>query len=257
MKTWARQILRGIFLIILFTAVHPAYAFFDPSIGRWVSRDPIGEQGGQNVYAFAENNGVSRIDSLGLATLRFEVIVGDFNIWAGSGTWSQPFWAGNGDYGLSGSSAWSSITLNNEASFWDLTHHADDYCNTVQAPSQPNGTKSDAGSIRVYAKDECGGLFHINGLYNASLAGSGPNAGYGFAVLTAVGSKLSDITISPKSPMASPMAAISKDVTLKPKVEKLVVEYRPTLTLKNRELYGGVPAYVSMTAFVSLDIQPK
>ena len=36
--------------------------YYNPSTGRWLSRDPIGEQGGLNLYAFTKNNPVSFID---------------------------------------------------------------------------------------------------------------------------------------------------------------------------------------------------
>ncbi|MBL8151689.1 MAG: RHS repeat-associated core domain-containing protein, partial [Blastocatellia bacterium] len=42
------------------------YRQYDPSIARWLSRDPIGEQGGLNLYAYVENNPVLLVDSLGL-----------------------------------------------------------------------------------------------------------------------------------------------------------------------------------------------
>ncbi len=41
------------------------YRYYDPGTGRWMSRDPIGERGGANLYAFVGNDGVSRIDLLG------------------------------------------------------------------------------------------------------------------------------------------------------------------------------------------------
>ncbi|MBL9212294.1 MAG: RHS repeat-associated core domain-containing protein, partial [Opitutaceae bacterium] len=40
--------------------------FYDPSLGRFINRDPIAESGGANLYAFAGNNPVSRFDYLGL-----------------------------------------------------------------------------------------------------------------------------------------------------------------------------------------------
>ena len=239
--------------VALFAALN-VQASYDPSTGRWFSRDPAQEQGGQNLYAFAANNGVANIDSLGLATLRFEVVVGTPSLWAFSGQWSQPSWAGSGDYSVAVSSAWSSVSLNNDVSIFDYFHYTPDYCNTVQIAG-PIGTKGDAGSIKVYAQDDCGGVFHLSGLYSAILSGGGPNPGYGFAVLTVDGIMVSSVTISPKSPMAMPMAAISKDITLKPKQEKLVVEYRPTLALKNRDLFGGLPAYVNATAWVNVEIK--
>ena len=41
------------------------YRYYDPEPGRWLNRDPIGEDGGVNVYAFVGNNGVNSYDILG------------------------------------------------------------------------------------------------------------------------------------------------------------------------------------------------
>jgi RHS repeat-associated protein len=40
--------------------------FYSPSLGRWTSRDPIGEWGGKNLSAFVGNNPVGNRDALGL-----------------------------------------------------------------------------------------------------------------------------------------------------------------------------------------------
>jgi RHS repeat-associated protein len=45
------------------------YRYYDPVTGRWPSRDPIGEQGGVNLYGFVGNDGVSRSDVFGLSGL--------------------------------------------------------------------------------------------------------------------------------------------------------------------------------------------
>ena len=42
------------------------YRAFDPSLGRWLARDPIAEQGGINLYAYVGNNPVNSIDTQGL-----------------------------------------------------------------------------------------------------------------------------------------------------------------------------------------------
>jgi hypothetical protein len=42
------------------------YRWYDPLTGRWLSRDPIEEPGGLNLYGFVENDGVNRIEMLGL-----------------------------------------------------------------------------------------------------------------------------------------------------------------------------------------------
>ncbi|NDC75610.1 RHS repeat protein [bacterium] len=39
--------------------------FYLPSLGRWLNRDPIGERGGRNLYAFCDNNPLTRIDPFG------------------------------------------------------------------------------------------------------------------------------------------------------------------------------------------------
>jgi RHS repeat-associated protein len=41
------------------------YRYYSPDLGRWLTRDPIEEDGGDNLYAFCGNNGVDRYDSLG------------------------------------------------------------------------------------------------------------------------------------------------------------------------------------------------
>jgi RHS repeat-associated protein len=45
------------------------YRDYDAVTGRWPSRDPIAERGGVNLYCFVENNGVGRVDVLGLAVI--------------------------------------------------------------------------------------------------------------------------------------------------------------------------------------------
>jgi RHS repeat-associated protein len=42
------------------------YRFYSSSIGAWINRDPIGEEGGINLYAFVMNNPVNLIDQYGL-----------------------------------------------------------------------------------------------------------------------------------------------------------------------------------------------
>src|SRR6185436_4343348 len=42
------------------------YRAYDPNLQRWLSRDPIGELGGLNLYGYVGNSPVNTIDSLGL-----------------------------------------------------------------------------------------------------------------------------------------------------------------------------------------------
>lgn len=48
------------------------YRFYNPSTGRWPSRDPIEERGGTNLYAFLRNNGLHSVDRLGLTIIRVD-----------------------------------------------------------------------------------------------------------------------------------------------------------------------------------------
>ena len=39
--------------------------YYNPSTGRWLSRDPIGEKGGKNLYAFLGNAPCGEVDAYG------------------------------------------------------------------------------------------------------------------------------------------------------------------------------------------------
>ena len=40
--------------------------FYRPDLGRWLNRDPIEEEGGENLYAFCVNNPISLFDKFGM-----------------------------------------------------------------------------------------------------------------------------------------------------------------------------------------------
>lgn len=42
------------------------FAYYSSEQGRWISRDPIEEQGGENLYAMVQNCPISKTDFLGL-----------------------------------------------------------------------------------------------------------------------------------------------------------------------------------------------
>jgi len=43
------------------------FRYYDPQTGRWPSRDPIGEQGGLNLYGMVRNGAINWVDFLGLS----------------------------------------------------------------------------------------------------------------------------------------------------------------------------------------------
>jgi len=74
--------------------------YYNPGTGRWLSRDPSGENGSANLYSFTENNSVNRIDPNGMVS----VTQGSDGNWDVTGTgWS-------GSIGADGGSASGSFT---------------------------------------------------------------------------------------------------------------------------------------------------
>nr|MBC8553904.1 RHS repeat-associated core domain-containing protein [Candidatus Brocadiales bacterium] len=47
---------------------------YSPAIGRWMSRDPLGEAGGINLYGFNNNNAINYIDPHGEVAIAVPVI---------------------------------------------------------------------------------------------------------------------------------------------------------------------------------------
>ena len=73
--------MKRMFIVVLFVSfVSTAFAFYNPGLGRWTSRDPVGEPGfeairnkppsvragGPNLYLFVHNEPINRFDLLGL-----------------------------------------------------------------------------------------------------------------------------------------------------------------------------------------------
>lgn len=48
--------------------VHYLFRSYNSSTGCWLSRDPIEEEVGLNVYAFVSDNPINKIDKFGLAS---------------------------------------------------------------------------------------------------------------------------------------------------------------------------------------------
>ena len=49
--------------------VYYNYRYYNPELGRWLSRDPIAESGGLNLYNFVANNPVNQWDVLGMSEI--------------------------------------------------------------------------------------------------------------------------------------------------------------------------------------------
>jgi hypothetical protein len=60
--------------LVLLTFVVDLQAFYNPTTGRWINRDPIQEDGGVNLYAFINNEPASDLDVLGLRPCHRNVV---------------------------------------------------------------------------------------------------------------------------------------------------------------------------------------
>jgi len=66
-------------LAVLFTVMQAQGVMFfarpyDPNLQRWLTRDPIGEEGGVNLYGYVGNNPVNLVDPLGFSAVPDEQI---------------------------------------------------------------------------------------------------------------------------------------------------------------------------------------
>ncbi len=67
------------------------YRTYDPNLGRWLSRDPLGENAGTNVYAYVGNNPILETDPMGLCicdTLNQQLTTADAILTANQGYFS-------------------------------------------------------------------------------------------------------------------------------------------------------------------------
>ena len=83
--------------------------FYNPSMGRWLSRDPIEEDGGPNLYVVCANSLVSTTDSLGMLPYECQ------SEWLAE---RDPFWGTHGSWPTSGKSS----TCNASISHWASTY---------------------------------------------------------------------------------------------------------------------------------------
>src|SRR5262245_31993134 len=66
MKTLMIRFLTMAALCYMTLGTNIASAFYDPSVQRWVNRDPLEEEGGFNLYGMVFNDPVNAYDAFGL-----------------------------------------------------------------------------------------------------------------------------------------------------------------------------------------------
>ena len=73
MKSNMRWLRWSVILWLAFASL--AEAFYNPSTGRWLNRDPIEELGGRNLYGFVDNDGINKIDRDGRVALADDAVI--------------------------------------------------------------------------------------------------------------------------------------------------------------------------------------
>jgi len=61
--------------------------YYNPTLGRWMSRDPIGEWGGENLYRYVDGNPVTYVDPLGWSSCSWSGISTSSGAGVGSAGW--------------------------------------------------------------------------------------------------------------------------------------------------------------------------
>lgn len=67
MKTWTSLTIRAFAVLALLFTASAAFAFYDPSTQKWITRDPLGETDGPNIFLFVRNRAMNFIDVDGRA----------------------------------------------------------------------------------------------------------------------------------------------------------------------------------------------
>jgi RHS repeat-associated protein len=61
--------------------IYYGHRYYSPTMGRWLTRDPLGEAGGINLYGFVGNGAVNFVDRLGLALYAFDGTGARYETW--------------------------------------------------------------------------------------------------------------------------------------------------------------------------------
>lgn len=68
-RKWTR--LATVLFILLAACSTPTMAMYNPDMGRWLSRDPVGYRGGRSLYLYVNGSPANFIDPTGLWSLKF------------------------------------------------------------------------------------------------------------------------------------------------------------------------------------------
>ena len=152
-----------------------ANCFYNSSTGRWLSRDPIEENGGQSLYAVCSNDCVNKVDPLGLVQLLWRFVLGDFVGYADK--YTNPAFYGEGDQDTD----YSTYTRSRVRVYSGNWKSGKGTCNTIINSANPEYVN--AGAIHVYLTDVCPGKYSVYFSISARISAAG-RVGRSSATLT-------------------------------------------------------------------------
>ncbi|HWA09343.1 MAG TPA: RHS repeat-associated core domain-containing protein [Opitutaceae bacterium] len=133
------------------------FRYYEPSLGRWLGRDPLEEKGGLHLYAFVRNNPVNSWDVLGQHNGNDQEWAEEVNRYcldpgeADTSSWTNDDWNwANTCYDNYAQAAWQEQYLGFQAQFEDHNQKAEANMaeglaqyNQMVAASQPNSTEGE------------------------------------------------------------------------------------------------------------------
>ena len=235
------------------------FRYYNANTGRWLSRDPIGEEAGPNLYRFVGNDSINKWDMFGLLEVWFEqnerrLVSGPM----AGGEWSQPRGFGEGVWTQTDASNMSWIHL------WSGPA-AGGICNSIagtltypDSPGDHKNTNPNAGAFSVLARDRCGGKFRLHFSIEMIVGAKGPE-GNGLARVWQYGKPEKSISLKSNQYPYPNQLLFETDIDVYlDKKKKTVIQYTPTISFSTtmatrlRESEGWAYGRVELKGFDSL-----
>jgi len=210
--------------------VYYGYRYFMPSTGTWTSRDPEGEEGGLNIFAPLDDDAINDVDYLGLSTVRFVVMWGNWRKPV-SDYYSNP--AGWGEGNAPGDTDGSTYAYTRVRIYSGLTWHMAGTCNTIWNPMDDC-----SGAIQVFYKG-CAGNHTLHFYVDLKLNASG-KVGRASATLRSGPLFYFKDKVNVKKPSASMEKPIDVPVYISnPDNEEQVLWWEPVIAMPNEKTKHG------------------
>ena len=134
--------------------VYYGYRFYSPNLARWLTRDPLEEQGGLNLYGFCGNAAVDRFDPYGLSEEKLKEFAKEFAV--------KLFWLNVAEKYFRGYKKWPisadmllMAVYGNVGSGRHVFPEGGNLANAIKGSSEYNGIIDDLVRNRAVGRTEC------------------------------------------------------------------------------------------------------